>query len=114
MSEQFKFLVNDFYPDLIELHKDYWPAHLDAGLLYLEKFNQSEATAEFHKAAAINPNAAEVHAALAALAIQTYDLAEAQREITRALEINPHLLWRINSKPTCNWRISIQRKQSKR
>ncbi len=93
LSEQFKFLVNDFYPDLIELHKDYWPAHLDAGLLYLEKFNQAEAAAEFHKAAAINPNAAEVHAALAALAIQTYDLAEAQREITRAIEINPHLLW---------------------
>ncbi|HEY2882942.1 MAG TPA: tetratricopeptide repeat protein, partial [Pirellulales bacterium] len=93
LSEQFKFLVNDFYPDLIEQNKDYWPAHLDAGMLYLEKFNQSEAAAEFHKAAAINPNAAEVHAALAALAIQTYDLAEAQREITRAIEINPHLLW---------------------
>jgi cellulose synthase operon protein C len=93
LSDQFKFLVNDFYPDLIELDKEYWPAHLDAGLLYLEKFNPADAAKEFHKAAAINPNAAEVHAALAALAIQNYDLAEAQLEIDRAIEINPQLLW---------------------
>ncbi len=93
LSDQFKFLVNDFYPDLIEQDKDYWPAHLDAGMLYLEKFNQADAAKEFHKAAAINPRAAEVHAALAALAIQNYDLAEAQREIDRAIEINPSLLW---------------------
>ena len=93
LSDQFKFLVNDFYPDLIEQDKDYWPAHLDAGMLYLEKFNQADAAKEFHKAAAINPRAAEVHAALAALAIQNYDLAEAQREIDRAIETNPSLLW---------------------
>ena len=59
--------MNDFYPDLIEQEKDYWPARLDAGLLYLEKFNQADAAKEFHKAAAINPNAAEVHAALGRL-----------------------------------------------
>lgn len=92
LSEQFHFLVNELYPDIRKLDKDYWPAHYEAGLLYLEKFNQAEAAAEFKAALAINPQAAEVHAAVAALALQNYELTEAQAAIKRALEINPRLL----------------------
>ncbi len=93
LSDQFHFLVNDLYPDILKLDANYWPAHYEAGLLYLEKFNEPEAAREFKAALAINPNAAEVHAALAALALQSYELTEAQASIKRALEINPRLLW---------------------
>ncbi|HKD38011.1 MAG TPA: tetratricopeptide repeat protein, partial [Pirellulales bacterium] len=92
LSDQFHFLVNELYPDILKLDKDYWPAHYEAGLLYLEKFNQAEAAAEFKAALAMNPQAAEVHAAVAALALQNYELTEAQAAIKRALEINPRLL----------------------
>jgi cellulose synthase operon protein C len=92
LSDQFKFLVNDLYPEILEVEKNYWPAHLEAGLLFLEKYNEADASHELKKAEAINASAAEVHAALAALALQNYELPEAQRRIDRALEINPHLL----------------------
>ncbi len=92
LSDQFHFLVNELCPDVLKLDKDYWPAHYEAGRLYLEKFNQAEAAAEFKAALAINPQAAEVHAAVAALALQNYELTEAQAAIKRALEINPRLL----------------------
>ena len=58
-------------------------------MLFLEKFNEAEANREFKAALAINPNAAEVHAAQARLALQNFDLDDARRWIDRALEINP-------------------------
>ena len=38
-SEDFDALVNDLYPSALDLDEDYWPAHYEAGLLFLEKFN---------------------------------------------------------------------------
>lgn len=92
LSEQFHFLVNELYPDALEADKDFWPAHYEAGLLYLEKYNQADATREFRAALRINPASAEVHAALARLALQTYDLDAARHAIERAREINPNSL----------------------
>ena len=93
LSDQFNFLVNDLYPDLLKLEPDCWQAHYEAGRLYAEKFNEADAAHEFKAALALNPQAAEVHAALASLALENYDLAEAQTSLKRALEINPRLLW---------------------
>ena len=92
LSRQFSFLVNELYPDALKLEADYWPARYEAGMLFLEKYNQPEAMRELKAALAINPNAAEVHAALAALALHDYQLDEARRHIDRALAINPKLL----------------------
>jgi len=92
LSEQFSFLVNELLPDTLKLDADYWPAHYEAGMLYLEKYNQPEATRELKAALAINANAAEVHAALAALALADFQLEAAGRHIDRALEINPRSL----------------------
>ncbi|HWB12135.1 MAG TPA: tetratricopeptide repeat protein [Pirellulales bacterium] len=92
LSGQFSFLVNELYPDLLKIEADYWPARYEAGLLFLEKYNQPEALRELKAALAINPDAAEVHAALAALALHDYQLEEARRHVERALEINPRLL----------------------
>ncbi|HVX59475.1 MAG TPA: tetratricopeptide repeat protein, partial [Pirellulales bacterium] len=91
-SSQFSFLVNELYPDVLQLDENYWPAHLETGLLFLEKYNEAEASRSLKQALAINPNAAEVHAALAALALQNFQVEEARRLIDRAVEINPELL----------------------
>jgi tetratricopeptide (TPR) repeat protein len=92
VHSQFDFLVNELYPDVLSLEKNYWRAHLEAGRLFLEKYNQSDAASEFQAALKINPNAAEVHAAVAELALQNYELEKAKMSIKRALEINPNLL----------------------
>jgi len=88
-SQQFRFLVNRFYPDLLKHEKNFWPAHLEMGRLFLEKFNQRDATAQFNAALAINPNAAEIHTARAELALRSYDLTRALTSVERALEISP-------------------------
>ncbi len=93
LSEQFDRLVNEVYPDILKREPAYWLAHYEAGRLYLEKYNEADAAQEFQAALKLNPNAAEVIAAQAALAIGNYDLAAAQASIKRALEINPRLLW---------------------
>ena len=85
----FRFVVNKLLPRALELNADYWPAHYEAGRLFLEKYNQADASRSLAAALAINPSVAEVHAALARLALQRYDLDAAQRSLRRALEIRP-------------------------
>lgn len=92
LSSQFSFLVNELYPDALKLDADYWPARYETGVLFLEKYNEPQAMRELKAAQAINPNAAEVCAALAAVALHDYQLDEARRQLDRADEINPHLL----------------------
>jgi len=90
----FNFLVNDLYPEILELEPEYWPALYESGLLYLEKYNKADARVANLKAAlALNPKAAEVHAALAAPGLlQSYELDAARRELDLALEVNPKLI----------------------
>jgi len=92
LADQFTFLVNDLYPDALKAEPGYWPAHYQAGLLFLEKYNQAEAARQLKAALALNPNAAEVHAALAKLALIGRELPQAQASVERALQINPRLL----------------------
>jgi tetratricopeptide (TPR) repeat protein len=91
-ASQFRFLVNKLYPQALKLEKNYWPANLEAGLLFLEKYNDRDATTELNAALAINPNSAEVHAARAKLALQDFELDRAITSLDRAIEINPNLL----------------------
>ena len=37
-KQQFRFLVSNHYPSILARNKNYWPAHLEAGRLFLEKF----------------------------------------------------------------------------
>jgi len=92
LSGQFHFLVNTLYPEALELDSKYWPAHYETGMLFLEKYNRADATEELNAALALNPNAAEVHVALAQLAVERRDIEQATASIARALEINPRLL----------------------
>ena len=88
LTDQFRFLVNDLYPDALKIDPAWWPAHYQAGVLYLEKYNHAEAARELKAAVKQNPNAAEVHAA-SRLAVQNFDLGTARQATQRALEINP-------------------------
>src|SRR5262249_2406260 len=47
LTRQFSFLVNELFPDALKLDKTYWPAHYETGLLFLEKYNQAEASRAF-------------------------------------------------------------------
>ncbi|MBW3597479.1 MAG: tetratricopeptide repeat protein [Planctomycetes bacterium] len=91
-SNQFRFLVSELYPGMLRRDENYWPARLAAGLLFLEKYNESAAAEELNAALAINPRAAEIHAARAGIALQSFNLAEAETAIEQALELNPRLV----------------------
>lgn len=92
LKDQFRLLVNQLYPAVLELEPGYWPAHVAAGKLFLEKNNVADASREFAAALQLNPQAAEVYAELAHLAIERYDVDSAQQATERALELNPELL----------------------
>ncbi len=92
LSEQFSFLVNEFYPDLLKLDPSNWQAHYEAGRLFAEKYNQADATREFSAALLLNPNAAEAHAAVGQLSLDAFEIDAARASADRALEINPELL----------------------
>ncbi|MEX0712577.1 MAG: tetratricopeptide repeat protein, partial [Pirellulales bacterium] len=91
LSDQFAFFVNELYPDALELDEEYWPAHYESGLLFLEKYNQADASRAFGEALKLNPNAAPVYAALARLALQNFEVDDATRALDRAQAINPGL-----------------------
>ena len=99
LSDQFDFLVNDLFPAAMKLDPDYWPAHFEAGLLFMEKYNRADAAKEFQAALEINPRAAEVHVALAELAMDDFQLDQAEASLHRAMEINPRLpaAWRLKA-----------------
>jgi len=103
LADQFSFLVNDLYPDALKLDPAYWPAHYEAGVLFLEKYNQAEAARHFQAALELNPNAAEVHVAMARLAVAARDIEKAEASIDRALGINPRLLCAWLGKADLAW-----------
>ncbi len=92
LQDQFGFLVNEFWADTLAANPDYWPAHYEAGRLYMEKFNEADAERELKAAVSANPSSAEAHAAVAELAVANFELDAAQAAIDQALEINPRLL----------------------
>lgn len=89
VTQVFDFVVNTLCPDALSQDKDCWQACLLSGSLLLEKYNRAQALPELRRALAINPQAADVHAALADAALQEHSLAEAEQLAGRALAINP-------------------------
>src|SRR5436190_518897 len=73
-SSQFHFLVNTLYPDALKSDSTCWPIHLEAARLFIEKYNRPDAQSELSAALAINPYAADLHAARAMIALQQFDL----------------------------------------
>jgi tetratricopeptide (TPR) repeat protein len=92
-SNQFRRLVGDVYPAALRVDKEYWPARLEAALLYLEKYNEADAAVQIAAGLVINPQSADLHAARAALALGSFDLATAKASLDRAMAINPRHVW---------------------
>ena len=92
LSDQFGFLVNEFYPDLLAKHPDDWQARYETGRLFAEKYNEAEAAKEFKAALLLNPNAACVHAAIGQLSLDRFELDAAKNACDEALAIDPELL----------------------
>src|ERR1051326_2280765 len=40
LSEQYTFILNEIYGDILKDNKDYWPAEYRSGMLLLEKYNR--------------------------------------------------------------------------
>jgi tetratricopeptide (TPR) repeat protein len=92
LPDQLRFLVNDLYPAALKQNADYWPAWYDAGRIFLRAYNRSEATRHFDAALAVNPNAAEIHAAIAEAALESRQFERAEASVRRALQLNPECL----------------------
>ncbi|QDU31002.1 tetratricopeptide repeat protein [Anatilimnocola aggregata] len=86
-------LVNDLYPAALKLNENFWPAHFDSCQLFLEKYNVADATDQLQAGLAIHPQAAELHAAQAAILIDKFDLTRARAAVARALQARPDLLY---------------------
>ena len=108
LSEQFGFLVNEFYPDLAKSDTSSWQAHYEAGRLFAEKYNQADALKELNAAVALNANAAEVHAALGELSLEAFEIDAAKASAARALEIDPESPPRGCCKPISSLRTSTR------
>ena len=91
-SSQFSFLVNELYPDVLQLEENYWPAHLETGLLFLEKYNEAEASRSLKQRWQSIPMRPKSTRRWPRWRLQNFQVEEARRLIDRAVEVNPKLL----------------------
>lgn len=90
VSPIFRFVVNTLCEDALKDNSDCWQAHILAGNLLLEKYNEGQALPEFHSALEINPQCAAALVAMARASVQDskFDLADGFAD--QALKINPN------------------------
>jgi tetratricopeptide (TPR) repeat protein len=91
VHDQFDFIANELYVDVLKYDRDMWPAPYQAGMLFFEKYNKKDALASFNSALKINPSAAEALVGLGTLALEQLDFPEAERFAEKALKINVNL-----------------------
>jgi tetratricopeptide (TPR) repeat protein len=91
LGDQFRFLINDLYPDVAKFDPDDWRAEYQIGALLLEKYNRPEAVQAFDNALKVNPNAAEAFVGKGAVALQQFETKDAESHADQALKINPRL-----------------------
>jgi tetratricopeptide (TPR) repeat protein len=91
LSDQFRFLINDLYPDVLKYDPDDCRAEWHIGMLLLEKYNRPEANQAFDNALKINPNAAEAHVGKGLVALQQFETKDADTHADHALKVNPRL-----------------------
>jgi tetratricopeptide (TPR) repeat protein len=91
LSDQFKFIVEELYNDVLKIEPAFWLADYQAGLLLQEKYNLGEAIDSFDKALKTNPSAAEALAGKGSIALGKFEMKDAERFAEQALNINPKL-----------------------
>ena len=88
-SDQFSFLVNDLYPEALDVNDKYWPVLVESARLFLEKFNTADAASEAEAALKINPKGADAICIQAMIALEKFKLPQGLKLIDAALEIDP-------------------------
>jgi tetratricopeptide (TPR) repeat protein len=91
LGDQFRFFINDLYPDVAKYDPDDWRGEYQIGMLLLEKYNRPQAQEAFDNALKINPNAAEAHVGKGLVAIQQFETKDADAHADQALKINPNM-----------------------
>src|SRR5436309_2393640 len=91
LSDQFRFLINDLYPDILKFDPDDWRAEWHIGMLLLEKYNRPEAEQAFDNVLKINPRSAEAYVGKGTISLQEFKTTEAQEHADKALKLNPKL-----------------------
>ncbi len=81
--------ANDLYAEAIGRDPSFREAYLQAGELFVEKYNYAEAASFFRDALQINPNCARAHLGLAQ---STRIGGDASAHVQRALAVNPRLV----------------------
>ncbi len=91
LSDQFEFILNDIYGDVLKIEPTNWQAEYLAGTMLLEKMNVPEANKAFSKALKLNPRAAEAQVARGQSAMITFEIKDAEGFADHALTLNPNL-----------------------
>ncbi|MDB5313984.1 MAG: tetratricopeptide repeat protein [Gemmataceae bacterium] len=87
--QQFSFVLNEVYRDTLKHDPDCWQAENLAGRMLHEKHNRADALDAFDKALKINPKAADALAGKGLVALELFDLKDAERYAEQALAVNP-------------------------
>ena len=91
LSDQFRFILNEVYVDVVKFEPDCWIAEYLAGSMLLEKYNRPQAVKAFDKALAMNPRAAEAFVGKGLAALQGLEIKDAEQYAEEALKLNPRL-----------------------
>ncbi len=89
LSNQFRFILQEIYGDVLKYEPECWRAELYAGMMLLEKYNRPQAVEAFDNALKINPNASAALLGKGLAALQKYDLKEAETFADEALKLHP-------------------------
>ncbi len=85
-------VVDQVLPAVAQADKYYYDAYLLEAFLYLDKNNAVDAAKTFRQVTDFNKYHPEARIGLAVYNLQKYALDEAEREVARALKINPQLV----------------------
>lgn len=89
--------ANTCFTDAIGYDDKHVEAYLEAGELFLEKYNQRDADAMFRAVLEIDPNHPRAHVGLAVVAMEShFDLEKARNAIDKALSVNPNHVEALN------------------
>jgi len=103
LSDQFEFILNDVYGDVLKIEPACWQAEYLAGSMLLEKMNLPEAGKAFNKALKLNPRAAEAHVGKGQAALIAFDLKTAEEYADLALKVNPKLPAALRLRADIHW-----------
>jgi tetratricopeptide (TPR) repeat protein len=84
-----------------KVDKDYWPAHVAAGMFLLSKHRADQANTEFALALKKNPKCADAYAGAAMAALEGWQFERCIAAADKALEINPKHADALLAKANC-------------